>query len=72
MSCLGVDMSVMTTMIGTMADGPHKREMYGTLAAINIALSGEGTRGCDMSMLEIMRRMGMMHSSKMAMMKSGM
>jgi hypothetical protein len=53
MSCLGVDMAVMTTMIGTMADGPHKREMYRNLAAINTAMAGEGTRGCNAVMMEI-------------------
>jgi len=50
---LGVDMSVMTTMIGTMADGPHKREMYRHLAAINPAMAGDGTRGCDALMMDI-------------------
>lgn len=53
MSCLGVDMSVMTTMIGTMADGPHKWEMYRYLAALNVAMAGYGTRGCDAVMMEI-------------------
>ena len=53
MSCLGVDMSVMTTMIGTMADGPHKWEMYRNLAAINAAMAGDGTRGCDAVMMDI-------------------
>ena len=53
MTCLGVNMSVMTTMIGTMADGPHKREMYRNLAALNAAMAGEGTRGCDAVMMDI-------------------
>ncbi len=53
MTCLGVDMSVVTTMIGTMADGPHKWEMYRSLAAINAAMAGEGTRGCDAVMMDI-------------------
>ena len=53
MSCLGVDMAVMTTMIGTMADGPHKWEMYRNLAAINTAMAGEGARGCDAVMMVI-------------------
>ena len=53
MSCLGVDMSVMTTMIGTMADGPHKWEMYRNLAAINAAMASDGTRGCDAVMMDI-------------------
>ena len=53
MSCLGVDMSVMTTMIGTMADGPHKWEMYRNLAAINAAMAGDGTRACDAVMMDI-------------------
>jgi hypothetical protein len=52
-SCLGVDMTIMTTMIGTMADGPHKREMYRHLAAINSAMAGDGPRGCDAVMMEI-------------------
>jgi hypothetical protein len=53
MSCLGVDMAVMTTMIGTMADGPHKREMYRSLAAINAAMAGDGPHGCDAVMMDI-------------------
>ena len=53
MTCLGVEMSVMTTMIGTMADGPHKWEMYRNLAAINAAMAGDGTRGCDAVMMDI-------------------
>ncbi len=53
MTCLGVDMSVVTTMIATMADGPHKREMYRNLAAINVAMAGEGSRGCDAVMMDI-------------------
>ena len=53
MSCLGVDMSVMTTMIGTMADGPHKWEMYRYLAALNAAMASDGTRGCDAVMMDI-------------------
>ena len=53
MTCLGVDVSVMTTMIGTMADGPHKWEMYRNLSAINAAMAGEGTRGCDAVMMDI-------------------
>jgi hypothetical protein len=55
MSCLGVDMSVMTTMIGTMADGPHKWEMYRNLAAINLAMATDGQRGCDAVMMDISR-----------------
>lgn len=53
MTCLCVEMSVMTTMIGTMADGPHKREMYRNLAAINVAMANEGPRGCDAVMMDI-------------------
>jgi hypothetical protein len=53
MTCLGVDVSVMTTMIGTMADGQNKWEMYRNLAAINAAMAGDGTRGCDAVMMDI-------------------
>ncbi len=53
MTCLGVDMSVMTTMIDTMADGPHKWEMYRHLAALNAAMSTDGPRGCDAAMMDI-------------------
>jgi hypothetical protein len=53
MSCLGVDMSVMTTMVGAMADGPHKLEMYRHLAALNAAMARDGMRGCDAVMMDI-------------------
>ena len=57
MSCSKVDMSKMTVMIGAMADGPHKWEMYQHLAEINLATSRAGIRGCDAAMANIMRRM---------------
>jgi len=52
-TCLGVDMSIMTKMIGTMADGPHKWEMYRYLAALNTAMATDGMRGCDAVMMDI-------------------
>jgi hypothetical protein len=54
MSCSGVDMSKMMTMIGGMADGPHKSEMYKHLAMINAAMAKDGTRGCEVTMMNIM------------------
>lgn len=57
MFCSEVDISRMTMMIGAMADGPHKWEMYRYLAEINFAMSRDGTRGCDAAMANIMRRM---------------
>ena len=57
MMCAEADMSKMTTMIGAMADGPHKWQMYRHLAQINVAMSRDGTRGCDAAMADIMRRM---------------
>jgi hypothetical protein len=52
-TCLGVDMAQMTTMIGGMAEGPHKREMYGYLAMINASMARDGT--CDETMMNISR-----------------
>lgn len=66
MSCSGDDMSKMATMLGAMPDGPHKWQMYKHLAMINSAMAKDGTRGCEMTM------MNMMKGSKMSMMKSKM
>ena len=66
MPCSGDHLSKMTTMVGGMADGPHKWEMYKHLEMVNIAMSKDGMRGCDMMMTKMMR------GSKMKMMKSGM
>ena len=65
MSCSG-DLSKMTTMMGAMADGPHKSEMNKHLAMLNAAMAKDGTRGCSMTMKK------MMGGSKMGMMKHGM
>jgi hypothetical protein len=66
MSCSGDGMSKMATMLGGMPDGPHKWEMYKHLAMVNAAMAKDGTRGCEMMM------MNMMKGSKMSMMKSKM
>ena len=66
MMCAGSDMSKMSTMIGAMADGPQKWEMYQHLAMINAAMAKDGRRGCSTTMKKTMM------SSKMPMMKSGM
>ena len=66
MMCSGEHLSKMTTMVGVMPDGPHKSEMYKHLEMVNIAMAKDGMRGCDMTMMKMMR------GSKMKMMKSGM
>ena len=71
MPCSGDHLSKMTTMVGGtmvggMADGPHKWEMYKHLEMVNTAMAKDGMRGCDMIMTKMMR------GSKMKMMKSGM
>ena len=66
MPCSGDHLSKMTTMVGGMADGPHKWEMYKHLEMVNTAMAKDGMRGCDMTMMKMMR------GSKMKMMKSGM
>jgi hypothetical protein len=70
--CSGTHLSAMSTMIAGTPDGPHKWEMNKHLAMINAAMAKDGMRGCDMAMKGMMHRMGMMHGSKMSMMKSGM
>jgi hypothetical protein len=66
MMCSDTHLSKMTTMLGGMADGPKKWQMNKHLAMVNTAMAKDGVRGCNSSM------MGMMHGSKMSMMKSGM
>lgn len=65
MMCSDAHLSKMTTMMGGMADGPHKSAMNKHLAVVNAAMAKDGMRGCNRSMMEIM------HGSKMPMMKSG-
>jgi hypothetical protein len=55
MSCSGADLSKMTTMIGGMPDGPQKWEMYKHLARVNTAMAKDGMRGCDMTMMKMMK-----------------
>jgi hypothetical protein len=66
MMCSGDHMSKMTTMASTMPDGSRKWMMNSHLAMVNSAMAKDGTRGCEMAM------MGMMKGSKMKTMKSGM
>jgi hypothetical protein len=70
--CSGTHLSAMSTMIAGTPDGPHKWQMNRHLAMINTAMAKDGMRGCDMAMKGMMHGMGMMHGSKMSMMKSGM
>jgi hypothetical protein len=54
-ACSDLDMSQLTTMVGGMADGAHKWQMYGYLAAINTAAARNGARGCDMALMNMTR-----------------
>jgi hypothetical protein len=54
-ACSDLDMSQLTTMVGGMADGAHKWQMYGYLAAINSATARSGARGCDMALMNMTR-----------------
>jgi hypothetical protein len=54
-TCGGVNMSFMTTMIGAMADSPSKWQLYRHLATINEAMAIDGKRGCDAAMMDITR-----------------
>ena len=53
MSGLGVDMSVITTMIDGMADSPQKWQMYRHVVTINAARPSDDTRGCDTVIMDI-------------------
>ena len=74
MACSADHISKMTAMAGTMPDGSQKWMMNGHLARVNAAMATDGTRGCEMAMMENMHGSGMnmMKGSKMPMMKSGM
>jgi hypothetical protein len=65
MMCSGEHLSEMTTMVGSMPDGPHKSEMYKHLAMVNTAMAKDGMRGCNMMMKKMMR------GTKMKIMTSG-
>ena len=54
-ACSDLDMSQLTAMVGNMADGAHKWQMYGYLAAINAATASTGARGCDMALMNMTR-----------------
>jgi len=48
-------MSQLTAMVGSMADGAHKWQMYGYLADINTATARDGARGCDIALMNMTR-----------------
>ena len=52
-SCSDINMSQLTALIGGMADGPPKWEMYGYLATINAATARDGARGCDTALMDM-------------------
>jgi hypothetical protein len=54
-ACSDLDMSQLTAMVGSMADGAHKWQMYGYLAAINSATARNGAHGCDMALMNMTR-----------------
>jgi hypothetical protein len=54
-ACADLDMSQLTSMVGGMADGAHKWQMYGYLAAINTATARSGARGCDIALMNMTR-----------------
>ena len=54
-ACSDLDMSRLTAMVGSMADGAHKWQMYGYLADINTATARNGARGCDMALMNMTR-----------------
>jgi hypothetical protein len=54
-ACSDLKMSQLTSMVGEMADGSHKWEMYGYLAAINAATARDGARGCDVALMNMTR-----------------
>jgi hypothetical protein len=54
-TCAEINMSVVTTMIGTMADGPPKWEMNRQLATINQAMASDDKHRCNVAMMNITR-----------------
>lgn len=54
-ACSDLDMSQLTTMVGGMADGAHKWQMYGYLADINAATARSGARGCNIALMNMTR-----------------
>jgi hypothetical protein len=54
-ACSEIDMSQLTAMVGGMADGASKWQMYGYLADINSATARKGARGCDMALMNMTR-----------------
>ena len=54
-ACSELDMSQLTAMVGSMADGAHKWQMYGYLADINTATARDGARGCDIALMNMTR-----------------
>ena len=54
-TCAGVNMSLVTSMIGTMSDGPQKWEMNRLLATINEAMARDDKHRCDAAMMDITR-----------------
>ena len=54
-ACSELDMSQLTTMVGGMADGANKWQMYEYLAAINTATARNGARGCDVALMNMTR-----------------
>jgi hypothetical protein len=54
-ACSDLDMSQLTAMVGRMADGSHKWQMYDYLAAINTATARNGARGCDVALMNMTR-----------------
>jgi hypothetical protein len=54
-ACADLDMSQLTKMVGGMADGAHKWQMYGYLADINAATAHNGARGCDIALMNMTR-----------------
>jgi hypothetical protein len=54
-ACSDLNMSQLTSMVGGMADGPNKWQMYEYLAAINAATARDGARGCDPALMNMTR-----------------
>jgi hypothetical protein len=54
-ACSDLNMSQLTSMVGSMADGAHKWQMYGYLADINTATARNGAHGCDMALMNMTR-----------------
>ena len=63
-TCAGVNLSWVTTMIGAMADGPQKSEMYEHLATINQAMARDDKLSCDAAMMDITRGHSMSAKSR--------